>query len=111
MKMISIALRSLAEWLPLLLCKTVDTTCANIGDVVTFMLRYSNPGPTPMSNVVVNDSLTGRLEYVPGSAKSDRDANFTTQENEAGSVILRWEIGGTLPAGQSSFLRFQARIR
>jgi uncharacterized repeat protein (TIGR01451 family) len=96
---------------PLLLCKSVDTTCANIGDVVTFTLRYTNPGPTPISNVVVNDSLTGRLEYVPGSAKSDRDATFTTQENEAGSVILRWETSGRLLPGQVGVITFQAKIR
>jgi hypothetical protein len=61
--------------------------------------------------VVVNDSLTGRLEYVPGSAKSERDATFTTQENEAGSVILRWETSGNLLPGQTAIVTFQAKIR
>jgi uncharacterized repeat protein (TIGR01451 family) len=97
---------------PLVLCKAVDKECCTqVGEVVTFTLRYTNTGGQPMTNVVVSDSLTGRLEYVPGSARADRDAVFTTQPNEAGSVILRWEVGGTLPPGQSGFLRFQARIR
>ena len=65
----------------------------------------------PITNVAVTDSLSGRLEYVAGSAEADRDAVFTTQENEAGSLILRWEIGGRLLPGDSGTLRFQVRVR
>jgi uncharacterized repeat protein (TIGR01451 family) len=96
---------------PLVLCKTVDKHSAQIGDIVTFTLKYTNTGGQPITDVAVSDSLTGRLEYVPGSAKSDRQALFTLQENEAGSLILRWQIGGSLPAGQSGIVAFQARIR
>jgi uncharacterized repeat protein (TIGR01451 family) len=96
---------------PLLLCKSVDRHCTQIGEVVTFMLKYANPGGQPIRNIVVSDSLTGRLEYVPGSAKSDRDAVLTTQENEAGSLILRWQLQGELPPGQGGVITFQAKIR
>lgn len=96
---------------PLVLQKWVDKGCAQIGEIVTFTLRYTNPGGQPIENVAVVDSLTARLEYVPGSAKSDRPAMFTTQPNEAGSLKLRWEISGKLPPGQSGTLSFQARIR
>jgi uncharacterized repeat protein (TIGR01451 family) len=96
---------------PLVLIKCCDATCANPGDVITFVLKYSNHGGRPITDVAVTDSLAGRLEYVPGSAESDRDAVFTTQENEAGSVILRWEIGGRLMPGESGRLRFKARVR
>ena len=96
---------------PLVLCKWADKQSAHVGDVVTFYLRYTNTGGQPMTAVVVSDSLTGRLEYVPGSAVADRAAIFTTQVNEAGSVILRWEFGGSLPPKQSGIVRFQARIR
>lgn len=96
---------------PLVLCKSVDCKCTQIGDVVTFMLRYQNPGEQPIRNIVVSDSLTGRLEYVPGSAKADRDAVFTTQVNEAGSLILRWQLNGDLPAREGGVMTFQARIR
>jgi uncharacterized repeat protein (TIGR01451 family) len=82
-----------------------------VGDIVTFSLRYSNMGGRPITDVAVTDSLSGRLEYVPGSAQSDRDAVFTMQENEVGSVVLRWEITGTLQPGQSGRLRFKARVR
>jgi uncharacterized repeat protein (TIGR01451 family) len=97
--------------LPLLLCKCADKGAVHVGEIVTFQLKYTNQGGRPITDVAVSDSLSGRLEYVPGSAKSDRDAAFTTQENEAGSVILRWEIGGQLLPGQSGLLSFQAKVR
>jgi len=96
---------------PLCLFKCADRACAKIGDVVTFTLRYSNTGGRPMTDVAITDSLSGRLEYVEGSAESDRDAVFTTQLNEAGSLVLRWEISGTLPPGQTGKVRFKARVR
>jgi uncharacterized repeat protein (TIGR01451 family) len=96
---------------PMRLCKWADRESAQVGDVVTFYLKYSNNGSKPIDDVAVSDSLSGRLEYVPGSAKADRNAVFTTQQNEAGSVILRWEISGKLLPGQSGLLSFQARVR
>ncbi len=96
---------------PLLLIKCADRQSAQPGDVVTFFLRYSNHGGRPLTDVAVSDSLSGRLEYVPGSAQADRDAVFTTEQNEAGSTILRWEISGRLAPGQTGVLRFQAKVR
>jgi uncharacterized repeat protein (TIGR01451 family) len=96
---------------PLCLHKWANVEAAQVGDVVTFYLKYSNQGGQPIQDVVVSDSLTGRLEYVPGSAKSDRTAVFTTQPNQAGSLLLRWEFSGSLPPGQSGAVSFQARVR
>jgi uncharacterized repeat protein (TIGR01451 family) len=96
---------------PLILCKSADKHAAQIGEVVTFFLKYTNTGGQPINDVVISDSLTGRLEYVPGSAQADREAVFTMKENEAGSLVLRWQIGGSLLPGQSGVVGFQARIR
>jgi uncharacterized repeat protein (TIGR01451 family) len=96
---------------PLVLVKCADRGSAQVGDVVTFMLRYSNVGGRPISDVAVSDSLSPRLEYIPDSAETDRDAVFTVQENEVGSVVLRWEISGRLMPGQSGRIRFKARVR
>jgi uncharacterized repeat protein (TIGR01451 family) len=96
---------------PLVLYKWASACAAQVGDAITFYLKYSNHGGQPITDVAVNDSLTGRLEYIPGTARSDCDAVFTTQENEAGSVILRWEIGGKLQPGTSGVVSFQARVR
>jgi len=96
---------------PLVLIKWADKESAQVGDVVTFFLRYSNQGFKPITEVAVSDSLATRLEYVPGTAQSNRPTVFTTQENEAGSVLLRWEISGRLLPGETGVLRFQARVR
>ena len=68
-------------------------------------------GGQPITDVAVSDSLTGRLEYVPGSARADRDAVFTLAPNEAGSQVLRWQISGRLLPGQTGIVSFQARVR
>jgi uncharacterized repeat protein (TIGR01451 family) len=96
---------------PLKIIKWPDRCDARVGDVVTFFLKYMNQGGQPITNVAVSDSLTARLEYVPGSARSDRDAVFTTQPNEAGSLVLRWEVNGPLPPGESGVVSFQVRVR
>lgn len=96
---------------PLHLYKWASTRSAQVGDVVTFFLKYANHGGQPISDVAVSDSLTGRLEYVTGSSRSNRDAVFTTLENRAGSLLLHWEVSGPLQPGQSGVVSFQARIR
>lgn len=96
---------------PLQIIKWPDKCGALVGDLITFFVRYNNTGGQPMSGIIVADSLHTRYEYVPGSAKSDRAATFTTQPNEAGSILLRWEIEGTLAPGDSGMVSFQVRIR
>jgi uncharacterized repeat protein (TIGR01451 family) len=96
---------------PLVIWKWPDRCDLQLGDIVTFYIRYRNQGPRPISGVIVSDSLTARLEYVANSARSDRDALFTTTPNEAGSVALRWEVTGSLPPGQIGTVTFQAKVR
>jgi uncharacterized repeat protein (TIGR01451 family) len=96
---------------PLYLCKWCDRGAAVPGEVVEFTLHYTNRGGKPITDVAVSDSLTTRLEYVPGSEQSDRNAVFTVQENEAGSLVLHWEIGGRLLPGESGVVRFKAKVR
>jgi uncharacterized repeat protein (TIGR01451 family) len=96
---------------PLLIIKFPDKMGANIGDVVTFTLRFTNRGGQPITDVVVTDSLTPRFEYVGGSAKTDREGIFTTQPNEAGSTILRWQFSGVLAPHESGTATFQVRVR
>ena len=100
-----------AEDIPLLICKWPDRAGALIGEILTFYLKYSNPGKTPISDVVVIDNLTARFEYVKGTSKTDRDGTFTFQPNDAGSSLLRWEVNGPLLPGESGMISFQVRIR
>jgi uncharacterized repeat protein (TIGR01451 family) len=96
---------------PLLIIKWPDRYGALVGDIVTFTLKYTNSGGRPITNIVVSDSLTTRFEYVPGTSKTDREAIFTTQPNEAGSQVLRWEIPGSLQPRESGIVTFQVRVR
>jgi uncharacterized repeat protein (TIGR01451 family) len=97
---------------PLTVTKTVDPPGPKEpGDIVTITIRYANTGSKAVSDIVVSDSLSGRLEYVTGSAQSDRAANFTAVENEVGSVVLRWELPGTIVPGQGGTVRFKAKVR
>jgi len=96
---------------PLKIIKWPDKTGGLVGDVITFSLRFSNGGGQPITDIVVSDSLTSRYEYVPGSARCDRAANFTTQPNDAGSTTLRWEFPGALQPGETGLINFQVRIR
>lgn len=96
---------------PISLFKWFDPKDAQIGDVVTIYLRYHNHTKHPVEKLVVSDNLTPRLEYVPGSARSDREASITIQPNEAGSVIMRFEIAGKLLPNQSGVVAFQVRVR
>jgi uncharacterized repeat protein (TIGR01451 family) len=96
---------------PLLICKWPDRAGANIGDILTWHLRYTNSGKQPITDVVLVDNLTPRFEYIPGSAKTDRDATFTFQPNNAGSHLLRWQFSGELAPGEGGVVTFQVRVR
>jgi uncharacterized repeat protein (TIGR01451 family) len=96
---------------PLIIIKWPDRFHALVGDIVTFTLKYSNSGGQPISHIVVSDSLTNRFEYIPGTAKTDREAHFTTQPNDAGSHVLRWEITGSLEPRETGMVTFQVRVR
>ena len=96
---------------PLCLKKDVDKHTGQPGEVVTFTLTYHNGGGLPITDVAVVDSLSGRLEYVPGSSQTDRETVFTIQPNEAGSTLLRWQVTGKLMPGDSGVIRFKAIVR
>jgi uncharacterized repeat protein (TIGR01451 family) len=97
---------------PLTVTKLIDPPGPKqSGDVVTITIRYANTGLKPVSELVVSDSLNGRLEFIPGSAQTDRAANFSSAENEAGSVVMRWDLPGELFPGQAGTIKFKARVR
>jgi uncharacterized repeat protein (TIGR01451 family) len=97
---------------PLTISKSVDSSGpVEAGSTVTFTIRFLNTGNKAITDLVVNDSLSGRLEYLPGTNQSDRAANFSATANEAGSVIVRWELPGTLLPGQGGTVKFKAKVR
>jgi len=96
---------------PLVLTKMSDLKAPNIGDIVTFTLTYENYGSKPISEIQIADSLSSRLEFIPGTVVTDRPAVFTLQMNEVYSAMLRWDVQGELMPGQSGTIKFQARVR
>ena len=54
---------------PLVVTKYADPKTPNVGDIVTFVLRYENYGAKPIREVVIADSLASRYEYIPGSRR------------------------------------------
>ncbi|MDR1382693.1 MAG: hypothetical protein LBJ67_02420 [Planctomycetaceae bacterium] len=93
------------------LFKVADKDAAQRGEIVTFMIRFENVGSEQVGNINIVDSLTTRLEYVNGSAVSSVPAEFFTEQNKSGSLILRWEISKPLNVGDFGVLRFQCRVQ
>jgi len=91
--------------------KVASTPFAEPGDTVDFTIRFDNVGNQVVGNVTILDNLTTRLEYVPDSAQASVPANFSTQGNEAGSLVLRWEITDPVQRGKGGILRFRCRVR
>jgi len=93
------------------LIKVASTQFANPGDEVDFTLRFDNVGNQPIGNVTIVDDLTGRLEYLPGTAQCSLPAGFSTQASASGSLVLRWEITNPLKPGDGGIARFHCRVR
>jgi uncharacterized repeat protein (TIGR01451 family) len=81
------------------------------GEEIEFTLRFDNIGDQVIGNVTIADNLTTRFEYVPGSAKSSVNADFITESNEVGSLVLRWEIKDPVKPGAGGILRFKVKVR
>lgn len=93
------------------LCKVASEQMAHPGDTIQFIIRFDNVGEQPVSNLVVTDSLTGRLEYIPDTQKSSREADFLLSPNGAGSETLRWELKRDLGPGEGGLISFECLVR
>ena len=91
--------------------KTVSVGDAEPGDTITFTITYRNMGNTPIRAASITDSLMPRLEYVLGSAQGPKGTVFTSGENRGGSMELRWDLPGAVPAGSTGSISFQAIVR
>lgn len=93
------------------LVKAASTQLAEPGDEIDFVLRFDNVGQEVLGNVVIVDNLTARLEYVPDTQQSSVEAPFSVEQNEGGSLVLRWEIEEPLQPGEGGVLKFRCRVR
>lgn len=92
-------------------CKVASTPSAKPGEIVEFTLRFDNVGDQTIGNVTLVDNLTTRLELIPGSGQASVKADFSTEPNPQGSLILRWEINEPLKPGEGGIARFKCRVR
>lgn len=91
--------------------KLADKQTAEVGDVITFTIRYDNFGPKPVAQVRIIDNLTPRLEYVEDSATCDVAGRLVVQDNAEGSLILIWELAEPVAPKTGGVVTFQAKLR
>ncbi|HEX7448893.1 MAG TPA: hypothetical protein VF306_15170 [Pirellulales bacterium] len=93
------------------LIKVASTQTAQPGETIDFTLRFDNVGDQVLGNIVLVDNLTTRLAYEPGSAQSSVPSQFSTEFNEAESLVLRWEIDEPIEPGEGGIVRFRCKVR
>ena len=81
------------------------------GDVVTITLKYANNTRQPIKDIILSDSLSPRLEHVPGSDLADRLSNVTVTESETGTTVVRFDIPGPIPPNGTGTAVFKVKIR
>jgi uncharacterized repeat protein (TIGR01451 family) len=93
------------------LIKVASKESALPGELVEFTLRFDNIGNQLIGNVTILDNLTGRLEFLPGTAVASLKSGFVPQLNERGTLTLRFEIIDPLAPGEFGVIQFQCRVR
>lgn len=91
--------------------KLADRHDALPGEIVTFLLRVDNVGDSAVTDVLVTDNLTTRLEYIEGSQTASGGAIFSSERNEGDSQRLTWKLTDQLRVGESVTIRFRCRVR
>ena len=93
------------------LIKVASKNSALPGEIIEFTLRFDNVGSELIGNVTILDDLTGRLEFLPGTAVASLQSGFAPQPNSSGSFTLRFEITDPLAPGDFGVIQFQCRVR
>ena len=91
--------------------KLADKKAASTGDVITFTIRYDNLGDKPIHHVRIVDNLTPRLEFIEGSASSDREGRVDIEPNGEGSFVLTFVIEGAVDGKSGGTVTFEARVK
>jgi uncharacterized repeat protein (TIGR01451 family) len=93
------------------LIKVASKESAQPGEIVEFTLRFDNVGNQLLGNITILDDLTGRLEFLPGTAVASLQSGFTPKVNTTGGLTLRFEIMEPLAPGEFGVIQFQCRVR
>lgn len=106
------------------LIKIASSDTAQPGEIIEFMIRFDNIGTQPIGNVTILDSLSSRLELVPESAMSSKEASFKIEspefntgapfdpQRDTGNYrILRWEITEPMKPLDYGVIKFKCIVR
>lgn len=95
------------------ICKAASHMIANSGDQITFTIRFDNIGTRPVDKVVILDSLAPRLDYIQESQQSSivPAPEFSSEPNEVGSMVLKWEFKAPIKPGEGGVLHFRCLVR
>lgn len=91
--------------------KVASRITARTDEEVEFTIRFDNLSSERIGNVTLIDNLTRRLEYIPGSSECSLKADFISQQNDGGSLMLRWEITDPIEPLKGGIIRFKCRVR
>ena len=91
--------------------KLADRKTASPGDIITFTIRYDNLGDRELHNVRIIDNLTPRLEYIEDSSVSDRGGRLDVEDNDEGTLVLKFVLDDPLPGHTGGVITFQTRVR
>ncbi|GAB4571324.1 MAG: hypothetical protein Kow0077_07730 [Anaerolineae bacterium] len=84
--------------------KFANVTQATVGDTITYTLRVTNDGDTPLNNVTVIDSLTAHLLNVPGGTLAvgqsyEETVDYIVKENDPDPLVNIVTAIATSPQG------------
>ena len=91
------------------LIKEVSTPTARPGDNVTYTIRYSNRGTTPLSGLVINDVVPQFTTFV-GQTNGPLPAGLTGPTFAQNGRFLKWTFGGPLAPGLGGFVTFTVKV-
>lgn len=88
--------------------KTVDRTCTEVGDVITYSINITNAGGEDIGGVVVQDHLPEGMSLIAGSGRLDGNPMEDPAWNgERGA--WEWRVG-ILPAFETVQLTYEAAV-
>ena len=91
--------------------KQADKLAIQPGEVLTYKITFFNDGGRELHNVRIMDHLSPRLDYVPGSAITEREGRLNIELADDGSQILSFELSEPLLGGESGEITFQVRAK
>lgn len=86
-----------------------DSNSASVGDTLEYQIKFTNPGPGTVNNVVIRDQLPAHVQYVAGSAKL-KNTNFPNGTPISDAVVTNGVNVGNYAANSTGYVFLQAKV-